>query len=353
MQGLATEDRAALLEYRILLRVGDGEGPEAYQWSESVPMVDARAFSSHGKGMPLNGHLARFAAWNPPPMGRNTDPVVISSRLRALLLALYDDYLTDNGGAVDYKGLRSDSRFRAYVDLAASLESIDLGLLATKEAKLAFWINTYNSLIVHALTVVGPAQNTLQRLTWFGRVAYSIGGHVFSADDIEHGILRGNASTPASPWNLIGLSSLAPPTFRASDPRRAFSLERRDVDPRIHFALNCGAKSCPAIKVYSAATLEDGLQGAAAAFCAEEIGWCDGTAATGDGEGTLAMSSILKWYGGDFGATQHQRLRYLMPYMREEVRAALQGMTDEALDGVKVSWKPYDWTTNDRAEDAG
>lgn len=43
------------------------------------------------------------------------------------------------------------------------------------------------------------------------------------------------------------------------------------VDARIHFALNCGAASCPAIKMYTTDTLEEGLTGAAEAFCASEV----------------------------------------------------------------------------------
>lgn len=41
----------------------------------------------------------------------------------------------------------------------------------------------------------------------------------------------------------------------------------KDIDKRIHFALNCGAKSCPPIKLFSPDTLEEGLQSAAASFC--------------------------------------------------------------------------------------
>ena len=39
------------------------------------------------------------------------------------------------------------------------------------------------------------------------------------------------------------------------------------MDPRIHFALVCGAKSCPPIKVYTPDSLEDGLDSATMAFC--------------------------------------------------------------------------------------
>lgn len=39
------------------------------------------------------------------------------------------------------------------------------------------------------------------------------------------------------------------------------------MDKRIHFALVCGAKSCPPIRVYTPDELEEGLDAAAAAFC--------------------------------------------------------------------------------------
>jgi hypothetical protein len=387
MAGLEAARAEKMVDWGVVVM---GERGRQWEWSEDVAAVDGAAFRRFGKGMPLNGHL-------PPNQDAKTDqdPVLVSARLRTLLLALFDDHLASDGSAVDYAGLRRDPRFRAYVDLSASLDAVDLSLLTTKEAKLAFWINAYNSLIVHALTVVGPAETTLQRLTWFGRVAYRIGGTVFSADDIEHGVLRGNASPPASFLNLVGLRALAAavsPAFGPSDPRRAYSLARDEVDPRIHFALNCGAKSCPAIKVYSAEVLEDGLavsvvvrgggrrrgavdglsgclnlarsfgfslalratrfvrsfvrQGAAEAFCEEQVRLVEGV----DGVQGLEMSSILKWYGGDFGATQAARLRYLMPYVGEGVRAALAGMTDGALDGLPVRYLDYDWGLNSKKE---
>jgi hypothetical protein len=43
------------------------------------------------------------------------------------------------------------------------------------------------------------------------------------------------------------------------------------MDERIHFALVCGAKSCPPIRIYTPESLEEGLQGAAEAFCASEV----------------------------------------------------------------------------------
>jgi hypothetical protein len=45
--------------------------------------------------------------------------------------------------------------------------------------------------------------------------------------------------------------------FKDEDPRLKFIVP---LDPRIHFALVCGAKSCPAIRVYKVTNLERGLQ---------------------------------------------------------------------------------------------
>lgn len=42
------------------------------------------------------------------------------------------------------------------------------------------------------------------------------------------------------------------------------------MDPRIHFALNCGAASCPPIRIYTPESLDFGLAAAASAFCAGE-----------------------------------------------------------------------------------
>ena len=72
---------------------------------------------------------------------------------------------------------------------------------------------------VHALVRFGPAEGTLARLKWFASISYIVGGHQYSSNDVEHGVLRGNKPSPANILSLIGLSSLAPLTFRQGDPR--------------------------------------------------------------------------------------------------------------------------------------
>jgi hypothetical protein len=74
---------------------------------------------------------------------------------------------------------------------------------------------------------------------------------------------------------LLGCPKLSRGPFSQGDPRAA-AVVGEPIDPRIHFALNCGAKSCPPVRVYTPATLEEGLSGAAEAFCTGEVevgGW--------------------------------------------------------------------------------
>ena len=61
---------------------------------------------------------------------------------------------------------------------------------------------------------------------------------MYSLNDIENGVLRNNKPS-AAPW--------AKNPFEEGDPKLAFCI---DCDPRIHFALNCAANSCPPIAVY-------------------------------------------------------------------------------------------------------
>ena len=75
-----------------------------------------------------------------------------------------------------------------------------------------------------------------------------VGGQGYSLDAIEHGVLRLNARPPYR---------LRRP-FAAGDPRRGAAPSR--LDPRIHFALNCGARSCPPIRAYGAAELDPELE---------------------------------------------------------------------------------------------
>jgi hypothetical protein len=143
-----------------------------------------------------------------------------------------------------------------------------------------------------------------------------------SADDIEHGILRGNRRTPTVPF----------PPFSRDDPRLALALDL--PDPRIHFALVCGARSCPPIAFYDGAKIDAQLDLAAAGFI-------NGGGATYDpNTNTLWLSRIFSWYQADFSGRRGV-LETIRKYMRDE-------KAKEALNrgSVRVRYLPYDWSVN-------
>ena len=70
----------------------------------------------------------------------------------------------------------------------------------------------------------------------WSKYAYNVGGLFFTLDEIEHGVLRCNKGHPKD----------QKPMFSDEEARKSLALS--SLDPRIHFALNCGATSCPPIR---------------------------------------------------------------------------------------------------------
>ena len=130
-------------------------------------------------------------------------------------------------------------KFASYVKATAQLQRVDVNSLS-REEKIAFFINIYNALVIHANVARGPPTNIWQRYKFFNYTSYIIGGYLYCLQDIENGVLRANRR---------GIAQFRRP-FGSKDPRRKIALNRHE--PRIHFALVCGAKSCPPIKTYSA-----------------------------------------------------------------------------------------------------
>ncbi|CAB4033822.1 serine threonine- kinase endoribonuclease IRE1-like, partial [Paramuricea clavata] len=97
------------------------------------------------------------------------------------------------------------------------------------------------------------------------------------------------------------------PLFNDSDPRLQYSLQ--SVDPRIHFGLVCGAKSCPAINVYSTTNLERGLKVAAENFCSQEVH-------VDMNVKRVTLSKIFLWYKSDFAEDDIDLLRSAHRYVK-------------------------------------
>ena len=225
-------------------------------------------------------------------------------------------------GLVGYSELSSHEIYQNFKQIAQSLPLCMPSDIGTDSIRLAFWLNVYNVLIIDAIIQFQIRGSMMRRLGIFRQAAYNIGGMRFSADDIEHGILRGNQRNPVLPI----------PPFSSDDDRLMLSVAK--VDPRIHFALVCGAHSCPPINHYDGTNLEHQLDLAATGFV--------------NGEGvryeaqtnTLWLSKIFHWYQGDFGG-EGGIMDFLMKYVRNEaLLKTLRG------GDFRVRYMKYNWSVN-------
>ncbi len=166
--------------------------------------------------------------------------------------------------------------------LADGLANASLAALSPTE-KRAFWLNIYNALIAHAIVQGSVGQPRWRRPRGlYRRFAWWIAGDRFTADAIEHGVLRANR----------GHRWLWGPSFGSRDPRRRQVLE--DLDARIHAALHCGAESCPPVQVYHPDRLDTDLERAL-------VGLVESSSRWGKPGGVLEIHPVLYAYRKDFG----------------------------------------------------
>lgn len=179
-----------------------------------------------------------------------------------------------------------------YLSALAAYDESDLRpLRADRDRALAFWVNLYNAgtqLLLERRE--GLYDSPLRFLRFFRADAVTVAGHGLSLDEIEQGILRGCRSK-------YGFGYL---------PRFPRSFERRyaiDPDPRVHFALNCGAESCPAIRAYDPDAIDDQLDMATGSYL-------QGTVEYDPQADRVRLPQLFLWYYGDFGG--HGGIRRLL-----------------------------------------
>jgi hypothetical protein len=252
-----------------------------------------------------------------PPLGPEVAEALLLGWRRAVGAA------TDAAGAVDYARLAASSEAAAASVRARDLVRVDPAALAARPLRLAFWINVYNALVLQGVLAFAVRGTVHRTWNFFGRAAYRVGAGIFTLEEIEHGLLRGNAARAFPPW----------PVLAHRDSRLALAIA--PVEPRIHFALNCGARSCPPVGVYRPAALDVQLELATRSFVNEEV--------TLDDRGRVACSKLFRWYGRDFGSPDALR-EFLLRHLDEgPVTAALRA----GAPPCQV-FRPYSWTLTHR-----
>ncbi len=177
-------------------------------------------------------------------------------------------------------------------DLLEILARADLGQLAAQlsddRLRKVFWINVYNSQVIHLLRNEPDLYE--KRSAFFQQKRLFIAGTDLSFDDVEHGILRRSKVK-------VSLGYIDKPLV----PDYEKQLRVDSLDWRVHFALNCGAGSCPPVVAYTPGSLEE-LLDARTRFYLETTTHYDPQA------GKAVVNSLMNWYQDDFGGMEGVRL---------------------------------------------
>jgi hypothetical protein len=212
-------------------------------------------------------------------------------------------------GGVDYRGLR---QARDDLDIFLSLIATAEPASADRHDAMAFWINAYNAIVIGFVLEQYPEIRSVKDVEgFFNRQTAVVAGEEMTLDQIE-----------------------------------ARALEYGD--PRVHFALVCASLGCPDLRdePYDGEYLDSQLDEQTRMFLLDEGKGLRLAAEAG----TLWVSSIFKWYGGDFtgGSTAIAYLRRgrLLEWMADFLPAALVSAIHSAHPSIR--YIEYDWRLNDR-----
>ena len=281
------------------------------------------------------------------------NPEELIRKLTIAYKELVSESIDSTGLAVDYKKV-SNTAFLSdeFLTLINSLPFMDLQpVLSNPDLRKSFFINLYNVMNIHITVTYLRSKNfkasisSYDRIKLYDKYLYNVGGCFLSLNDVEHGVLRANdnfgKSLFTTGWKVLtgqSFSDSSVPRFPPGDIRE--KLVSAELDPRIHFALNCGAKSCPPIRVYEPDKIDQQLKIASINFCNSVK-----LKKKGKTTNTFELSQIFKWYQSDFSKDS----KGLLMFIGEHVEGELKEAIDESVKHGKkhkIDWATYNWEIN-------
>lgn len=216
---------------------------------------------------------------------------------------------------VKYAALKANpAPLESYVESLAAVTPAQARAF-TRDERLAFLINAYNAQTLSLVTRNYPVAS-IRRIGGLFQSPWKIRfidllGEKRSLDDVEHTLIRKNFD-----------------------------------EPRIHFAVNCASKGCPALRAdaYAARSLDSQLEEAACAFLADSR-----ENRYEPSSHTLHLSSIFKWYGEDFEkAVQSDQAGQTGAVAFAVNRMPLADADKARIKAAppKVKYVDYDWSLN-------
>jgi hypothetical protein len=212
-------------------------------------------------------------------------------------------------GGVDYAAVAAD---RGDLDaFLACVRRIDPAKLPEPD-RLAFLANAYNALVVDAVLRRYPGLGSVREVDgFFDEETHTVGGEAMTLDEVE---------------------TLA-----------------REIDSRVHFAVVCASTSCPDLldEAFTGAAVDRQVRRQTQAFLADRTKGLRYDRQANE----LHLSSIFKWYAGDFtgGSTvvaffaRGGVLDWVVDHLADRRLAA---ELEERRPSVK--YLDYDWSLNDR-----
>jgi len=184
--------------------------------------------------------------------------------------------------------------------------------LNSDDKRLAFWLNIYNG-FTQVILKKNPEQYKT-RSSFFSSKQIFIAGEQLSLDDVEHGILRRSKVK----WSLGYLNKWFPSSFE-----KKFRVDK--LNYLIHFALNCGAKSCPPIAFYEPGQINKQLSLATSTYLMGESLY--------DAEKNIVfVPTLMSWFSGDFGGKKNM------------LKILKQNKVIPETSKPKIEFKKYDWS---------
>ena len=215
---------------------------------------------------------------------------------------------------------RERGRLAAYL---GNLESLDFKRLRIP-AQTSFWINVFNAGVLRDSPELEFADGPRDVQAFFEQPRLKVGGHAFSLDDVQHGLLRGNVARHGK---------LRAPMSR-DDPRLAFMPIA--FDERMHFALYSAARSSPPLRAFDGGNLDKQLEKATTEHLRRTV--------RVEQEGAVVvLPKIFDWYAKDFGGA-----RGALVFARARLDDASVDAVDRRQGRVKVQHAEYDWALNRR-----
>ncbi|MGA9639450.1 DUF547 domain-containing protein [Flavobacterium sp.] len=242
--------------------------------------------------LPLLAMGCKKAESSPNP---NPIQIVVSETLKNMDHSKWDALLKKNvssSGKVNYKGfIRDKAALETYLNI---LEANVPSKSWSRNATLAYWINTYNAFTVKLIIDNYPVKSIKEISNPWGKKFFALGGQKYSLEQVEHEILR------------------------------------KMGEPRIHFAINCASFSCPNLlnEAYTEADLSKQLTQVAKSFIND-------TTKNTITKSKIEVSEIFNWFAGDF-KTKGSLIDFLNQYSTVKIDTK-----------AKTSYKDYNWSLNE------